>query len=100
MRQTGQARLDEALSRQAVEHHVNALAVGGFEDFPSEPRLAAVEHVLHAQGPQVSLLRGAGGSEYLRARGMRKLDGGEADAARAGVNQHPLAGLQIRQVER
>ena len=99
-RQAGQARLDKTLAGQAVQHHVNAFTAGSREDFLPKRRAAAVEHVFHPQRPQVGLLRLAGGGEHFRARGMRKLDSRQPHTAGAGVNQHPLAGLQLRKVER
>ena len=64
--QAGQAGLYEALAGEAVEHHVDALASGGFQDFPAESGLAAIEYVLDAKGAKIRLLWSAGGGEYLR----------------------------------
>ena len=92
--QTGQAGVDEALAGEAVQHDVHPGAAGRLEDLFAERRGAAVEHVLDAERAQVRLLGGACGGEDLRTRSLHPLDGGQTHAARARVNQNPLAGLQ------
>ena len=92
--QAGQAGVDEAFSGQAVQHHVHPGAVRGFEDFPAERGRAAVKDLLYAQRPEIRLLRRACGGEDLRACGLRHLDGRDSDSPRAGVDQHPVAGLE------
>ena len=100
LRQAGQARVDETLSRQAVHHHVNAHAARRVEYLLPELRRATVEHVLHAQRAEVCLLGGARGREHLRSRGLRQLDGGQPHPSRAGVDEHTVAGVQSREIER
>ena len=92
--EAGEAGLDEALSRQAVQHHVHARAFRSFENLLSEGRRAAVEYVFHPQRPEIGLLRRAGGGEDLRSRRLHPLDGRQTDAARTRVNQHALSGRQ------
>ena len=94
VREAGEARLDEALAGQAVQHDVDPGAARGREDVLAEGGRAAVEHVLHAERAEVGLLGRARRGEHLRARSLRELDGGEPDAARAGVNQHAVPGLE------
>ena len=95
-----QARLDEALAGQAVQHHVDPGPAGGFQDLPAERGGAAVEHVLHAERAQIRPLARARGREDLRAGRVRPLDGGEPDASGAGVNEHSLTGREAREVVR
>ena len=92
--EAGEAGVDEALSGEAVQHDIHAGAIGRVEDFLPERRRAAVEDVLDAERPQVRLLWRARGCEDLRARRPHPLDGGQTHAARARVNQNPLARLQ------
>ena len=98
MRKAGQARLDKALSSQAVQHHMNAFATSGFEDFLPKLRLPAVEDMLHTKRVQIRLFRRACRGEHFRARGVRKLDSCQSYTARARVNKHPLARLQLCQI--
>ena len=100
MRQAGEACIDKTRPREAVQHHVHTFSARGFKDLLPERGLAAVEHVRHAQRPEIGLFRRAGGGEDFRARGLRQLDGGQPHATRAGVDQYPFAGLQFRKVER
>ena len=92
--QTGQAGVDEAFSRQAVQDHVDTRAIRVVEDLFPERRLAAVVDVFHSQGPEIRLLRCAGGGEDLGSRRLRQLDRRQPHAPGAGVNQHPFARFQ------
>ena len=98
--QAREARIDEALAGQAVQHHVDPGAAGGFEDVGAERRRAAVEDVGHAERAQIVPLARACRRKHLRAGRPGQLDRREPDAAGAGVNQHAVAGVQPRQLER
>ena len=65
------------------------------QDLVGERRRAAAVDVLDAERPQeVALLVAAGRGEDFRADLLGDLNRRQADAARARVNQHPLARLQ------
>ena len=98
--QARQARLDEALPGEAVQHDVDAFASGGFEDVGAEGGVAAVEDVLHSQRPQERLLGRAGGGQDLGARGPGQFDGGQTHPSGGGVDQHTLADGETGRLER
>ena len=100
VRQAGETCIDETRPRQAVQHHVHTFSTRGFKDLLPERCLPAVEHVRHAQRPEICLFRRAGGGEDFRSRGLCQLDGGQPHATCTGVNQYPVAGLQFRKFER
>ena len=90
--------LGDRLAGQRVEHDVDALAVGVGEDLVGERGRAAAVDVLHAErAEEVALFVAAGRGEDFRAEMLGDLNRGEADAAGTGVNQHPLAGLELRE---
>ena len=89
LREAREARLDEALAGQAVQHHVDSGPVRRVENFPGERGRAAVEHVHDAERAEISLLARARGCEHLRTCSLRQLDGGESHAAGAGVKREP-----------
>ena len=99
-REAGEARLDEALAGQAVQHDVDARSVRGVQDLLPERRRAAVEHVLDAQRTEVRLLGSARRGEHLGPCSLGELDRREPDAARARVNQHAVSGLEFREFVR
>ena len=97
--EAGQARLDEAFARQAVHDDVDAGAVGGLQDPRAEVRGSAVEYVGDADGTQERALGGARRGDHLGAGRPREFDGRQSQAAGTGMDQDPLARLEIRRLE-
>ena len=93
-------RFEKPFIGQAVEHHVDAGAVGVGEDLVGEIRSARVVHVLHAQLAQRRAFVGAGGGEDDRTVLLCHLDRGQPDTTAGGVDEHAITGLQLRPVER
>ena len=82
------------LAEQAVQHHADAVA-GDAADVVDEGEGARVEHVLGAQRlDQGALLARAGRGDDPGALQLGDLQGREADAAGAAMDQHPLAAAQ------
>ena len=81
LRQAGQARIDETFPRQTVQHHMNACAAGGFQNFLPEFRLPAIEYVLHAERAQIRLLRSTRRGEHFRSSGMCQLESRQPHAS-------------------
>ncbi len=80
------------LAAHGIDDEVDALAAGELAHPVDPPRLRVVDAVVHAelvQRPQPLLARR--GREHGRARALGELDRGDADAARAGLDQHGLA---------
>lgn len=97
--ETGQARGDETLARQAVHDDVHARPVGSLQHPLAEFRGAAVEDVRYPERAQEITLRCARRGDHFRPGGAREFDGRQSEAARAGVDQHPVAGLEIGRLE-
>ncbi len=84
--------LRDGLTGQRVQHDVHALPVRGLHNFVGEIQRARVHHLLNAERAQIlALLFTAGSRKNFSAEASRQLHGGQPDAARGGVNQHPLA---------
>ena len=78
------------LARQAVQHHGHAIA-GHAADVVDELVRAAVEDVFGTERhEEVAAFGGPGGRDHPRPSPARDLQRGEADAARAAMDQHPL----------
>ena len=92
----GQARVDEAFGGETVEDDVNAGATSDGEDFLAVGRRPAIENVPNAKALQVGLFRRARRREHLGTSRLRQLDRRQANAARAGVDQHTVALLETR----
>ena len=91
--------LSDRLSRQRVQHDVDALSAGAGDRLLEPGRRAGVHDVRHAQLREVRpALRRAGRGQDLGSRELRHLHRGEAHAAGGRVDQHPLAGPQPGQV--
>ena len=97
--EAGQAGIDVALAREAVQHHIDAFAAGGLENFFAERRRAAVKNVFHAERPEIVPLGRAGGGKHLRSRGLDPLDSRQAHSACARVDQDPFARFKPRELE-
>lgn len=93
-------RLDESLIGQAVEHHVDAGAVGVGEDLVGEIGAARIVDVFHTQLAQRRAFVGARGGEHGRTVSLRQLDGGQSDATACRMNEHAVTGFQLGPVER
>ena len=99
LREAEEACFDEALAGEAVQHDVDPGATCRVEDFTSKRGRAAVEHSFDAERTEVGLLARARGCVHFRSCGLGQLDGRQPDAARAGVNQHAVPGLQPGKLE-
>ena len=75
-------------------------AVCHLQDILAEGRRAAVEHMSHAQRSEMVPLARTRRGEDLRARRLRQLDGRKAYPACPGVDEHAIARLQPRELER
>ena len=93
-------RLDEPVVGEAVEHHVDAGAVGVGQDLVGEIRAAGVVDVLDAHLAQRGALEGARGREHGGATLLRHLDRRQADTAAGGVDEDAFPRLDLRPVER
>lgn len=58
-----------------------------------------VDHLVSAQGVQEFVIGRAGGADHVRAARFRDLHREVADAARRGMDQHPLPLLHIRRID-
>ncbi|CAM5707108.1 hypothetical protein MAUB1S_11645 [Mycolicibacterium aubagnense] len=92
--------LDEAFAGQAVQHHVDALAARVGENLVREIGCARIVDVLHAHLAQRGALVGAGSGEDNRALLPRHLHRGQPDTTTGGVDQHAVARLELRPIER
>jgi hypothetical protein len=96
-------RLDRALqgrAADAVDDEVHALLVGDLHHRLRHRVLGVVDAVVEAVGLQLLQPRVAGGGgEYRRARPLGQLDGGQAHAGGARLDQHRLAGLEAAELE-
>ena len=90
-------RFDEPFVGQAVEHHVDAGAVGVGQDLIREVRAARVVDIFHAHLAQRRTFVGAGGGEDGRTGLLCQLDRGQTDAAAGGVNEHAVTGFTFAQ---
>src|SRR6185436_18711632 len=83
-----------------VEDQVDAALPGDARDFRDEILLAIVDRVIGADLQAVGGLVGAAdGGDHGRAEALAELDRGEADAARAAVEQRGLAWCQMAAIE-
>ena len=98
--EAGETRVDESLARQAVEDDIHPLSARGLEDPAGELRAAAVEQPVDAERPEIGLLGRTRGGEDFGAGGLHELDRGQTHPARPGVDEHALAGLEPRELER
>ena len=95
-----QRRVDE-LAGQGVQHHIEAAATGHRAELLLEFQTARVRHVvvIKAHGPQGVPLAAARGGENLQTQVPGQLHRSHANPAGAGVNQDPLSGLDVGQVD-
>ncbi len=99
-RQAAHALLDR-VSRQSVDHHINAPAVGQRRNLLLEVRLAVVDQMAHAEPGEIIQLRlRTGGDVYLCPVVARQLHSDQPCAAGCGLDQDPLASPHPRLAER
>ena len=97
-RHQSQRGVDE-VTRQRVEHDVEAAAAGDVGELLLEVQRARVADVVvvEAHGPQRVPLRAAGGGVDVQAPVPGELHRGESDAAGRGVDEDRLTGLDVGQ---
>ena len=71
--------------------NIDTHAAGCAKHLVGKGERAGIEHMIGAQqAHEIALLLGAGGGEDFRAQMFRELDRGDAHAAGAAVDEHPL----------
>ncbi|RFZ61596.1 hypothetical protein DE4576_05456 [Mycobacterium marinum] len=85
---------------QRVQHHIDATAAGDLAEFLLEFQAARIRDVVFvkAHGPQDVPFALAGGGVHLQTQVPGQLHGCHAHPAGGGVDQYPLAWLDIGQV--
>ena len=79
----------DVVAADHVEHDVDAALAGDARDLGDEILRPVVDRVIGAErAAERGLVVAADGRDHRRAESLRELDRGEADAARAAVDQH------------
>ena len=89
--------LGEGGAADGVQRDVDAAAAGENPHLPLEILGTIIDARRHAHLSQPFVLSGRRGADDLGPEVAADLDRGEADPARAGVDQHPFAGTHVAQ---
>jgi len=90
----------EHVAADAIQHQVDALAVGDLVDLFDEVGLGVVDRMITAEvAGEVEFLGRARRSEHFRTCLRGQLHRSSADAARGGLDQHSLALFEVTPAE-